>query len=645
MEGILEMNTQSNREGLRGLAYQDERGNPETATSLLVADCGSVFTKVSLFGLVEGQYRLMARGEAPTTINPPQDDISEGVIQAINVIEFITGRRFVANGRIISPEREDGEGVDVFIASISAGGPLRLAVLGAVSEQLEKLADQAISGLYAEMVPVPSPVYTAKTADTSSKVGIGAANGTSFPATDTTWTKDRIALEWERQLGRLRELKPQAGLIVGTVDGPAGPLPLQEACQLLLNAARESNEQHSASASAGVPLQDISADKYSILYAGAPQYIEAVQRMLQQVADVTPVGPLVSQAQIGQISAAVSTLHEKRVIQYIPGYERLRSWTSAAPVATATSLSSLVRFLAQQYAMNVNAVDIGGSTTSIMLAGEQGEFVPIVNSGIGVGAGIGAVLQQAGWQRVARWLPFTINEEEIRQFALNHMLRPYIIPTSVRELQLSQAFAREAMILTVDKVKQNNVELSNADLILATGGILAHTPKYSQVALMLLDALQPRGVTSLVLDRTLLVAQLGAVATVAPITAVQVNENDGVTHRIGTCVIPYGGLQHGQLAVRVGIEYSSGRQLSVDVMAGSIEVIPLNINEQALLTLFPAPTVDVGLGPGERARAAEEIDGGLVGLIIDARGRPLVLPSNDSERIARLLQWGQALGV
>jgi hypothetical protein len=80
-------------------------------------------------------------------------------------------------------------------------------------------------------------------------------------------------------------------------------------------------------------------------------------------------------------------------------------------------------------------------------------------------------------------------------------------------------------------------------------------------------------------------------------------------------------------------------------MAGTIEVIPLRVNEQALLTLIPAPTVDVGLGVGEHARAAEEIDGGLVGLIVDARGRPLNLPTDDTERQARLLQWSQALGA
>ncbi len=201
------------------------------------------------------------------------------------------------------------------------------------------------------------------------------------------------------------------------------------------------------------------------------------------------------------------------------------------------------------------------------------------------------------------------------------------------------------MAVTFEAARGNSTEWPSIDLLLATGGVLAHAPKYGQIAMMLLDALQPRGVTSLLIDRTMLVSQLGAVATVAPIAAVQVNENDAVSYRLGTCVIPFGQLQPGQLAVTVNLEYSNGKQVTIEVVAGSIEVIPLGVNEQAMLTLFPAPNVDVGLGLGERARAAEEIDGGLVGLIIDARGRPLTLPSNEAERQARLMQWAQALGA
>src|SRR6266567_2165177 len=527
-----------------------------TANSILVADCGSVFTKVSLLGIVEGQYRLMACGEAPTTVSAPHEDITQGVIQAINQIEFITGRRLVTDRRILSPEKPNGDGVDVFVATISAGGPIRLVVLGAVSAMLDTLAAQAMSGLYAETYALPAPSYVATSMPVPLAVGAGAAVGGS---------------------------------------------------------------------------------------SGAPQYIEAVRRMLGGLAQVAHVDPLASPAQLGPISLATNTLYERNVMQYIPGYDWLRSWSNAAPLPTAASVSSLVRFLSQHYSMNVTTVDVGGATTSIMVAGEKGEFAPIVNSGMGIGSGVGAVFQKAGLQRLARWLPFEVSEDELRQYVLNRMLHPQVIPTNLREFQISQAFVREAILLTIEAGRYSNSGQIQPDLIVATGSAFARAPKYGQVVLMLLDTLQPRGVTSIVLDRTMLVPQLGAVATVAPVAAVQVNENDAVSHRLGTCIVPFGGIQPGQLAVRVGLEHGNGQQSTVEVIGGTIAVVPLRLNEQAALTLTPAPTVDVGLGPGERARAAEEIDGGLVGLIIDARGRPLSFASNETERRARLLQWMQAL--
>jgi len=597
--------------------------------SLLAVDCGAVFTKVSLLGLVEGQYRLMACGEAPTTVQLPQLDIAEGIIQAIQTIEFITGRHFIdENKQVISPERTNGDGVDLFISTVSAGDPLRLVVMGGVSPALEHLARQAISGLYAYMYVVPSPSYIAATSSATGPSGSSFVGGVAG-----SWTPERIAQEWARQLEHMHELRPEVVLIVGQADGPGGPAALQEACQLLVRSTREPSAH------------GVMPRPYAVIYAGASQYVEAVRRMLQGIADVNHFDPLISQAQLGQISVVLGALHERNVIQQLPGYQRLRVWSKSIPIASAISLSSLVRFLAQHYSMNVAAVDAGGATTTVMLAGEKGGFLPNVNCGVGVGPGIGNLFQQAGWQRIARWLPFGVSEEQIRQFVLNRMAHSHGLPTNLWELQVIQAFAREAIALTFEAARSNSVEWPNSDLILATGGVLAHAPKYGQIAMMLLDALQPRGVTSLLIDRAMLVPQLGAVATVAPIAAVQVNENDAVSYRLGTCVIPFGGLHPGQPAVTVGLEYRDGKQVTIDVIAGSIEVIPLGVNEQALLTLFPAPTVDVGLGPGERARAAEEIDGGLIGLIIDARGRPLILPSNEAERQARLLQWAQALGA
>ncbi len=619
------MQTQPYPEGGQGPKQEKSVAVP---CSLLAVDCGAVFTKASLFGLVEGQYRLMARGQAPTTVQPPHQDITEGVIQAIQTIESITGRHFIdENKQVISPEQINGDGVDLFISTISAGNPLRLMVMGGVSPALEKLAAQAISGLYVQMSVAPSPSYLAATLSTAVPAGLSPVGGTAGP-----WTPQRTSQEWTRQLEHIREVQPQAVLIVGLADGPGGPAVLQEACQLLVN----SSQERAAQGTVPVP--------YTVIYAGAPQYVEAVRRMLQGVAEVILVEPLVSQAQLGRISMSLAALHEREVLQKLPGYQRLHNWSKAAPVASATSLSSLVRFLAQHYSMNVAAVDIGGATTTVVLAGEQGQFIPNVNCGVGIGSGIGSLYQQVEPQRVTRWLSFSASDEQIRQFVLNRMAYPHELPTNPWEVQVTQALAREAIALAFETIRSNSGEWPNIDLVLATGGVLAHAPKYGQIASMLLDALQLRGIVSLLLDRTVLVTQLGAVATVAPIAAVQVNENDAVSCRLGTCVIPFGNLQPGQLAVTVNLEYSNGKQVTVDVLAGTIEVIPLGVNEQALLTLFPAPAVDVGLGPGERARAAEEIDGGLVGLIVDARGRPLSLPSDETERQARLMQWAQALG-
>ena len=279
--------------------------NPTVVNSILVADCGTVFTKVSLFGLVEGQYRLMARGEAPTTSAPPDGDITRGIIQAIEVIEFITGRRFTSQGRILSPEEPSGDGTDIFIATISAGGPIRLVVLGAVSPALEELTNQAVSGLYAEMHPLAAPSYAA----TSLMETRGNAPA-STAAPVGAWTPERVALEWERQLEQMREIHPHGALIVGMADGPAGPNSLQEACQLLLNAKNDSGEKGGMNASHPFP----------VLYAGAPQYLEAVRGMLANNAEVTRVDPLISQAQLGPTSIAVSNMYNHEVIQRVPGY-------------------------------------------------------------------------------------------------------------------------------------------------------------------------------------------------------------------------------------------------------------------------------------------------------------------------------------
>ncbi len=292
--------------------------SPTSASSILVADCGTVFTKVSLLGLVEGQYRLIARGEAPTTVVAPYQDITKGVIQAINKIELITGRHFVSNGRIISPEQPTGNGVDLFVAAISSGGPIRFIVLGAVSSKLEELAAQAVSGLYAQTLALPATSYLATTTPAPLSLGAGAM-ATPSTSSQGRWTQERIDLEWERQLERIRELQPHAALIIGLAEGAAGSKPLQEACQLVIDAVQELNNAQHSGAPVKTTQNNASMRQFPVVYASAPQFVEAVRRLLNGYAEVTRVEPL-SEEQLGPISMAATALYEREIIQRIPGY-------------------------------------------------------------------------------------------------------------------------------------------------------------------------------------------------------------------------------------------------------------------------------------------------------------------------------------
>ena len=89
-----------------------------TIESILVADCGTVFTKLLLLESVEcgtaGQsYRFVAQAETLTTVNPPWNDLSVGVVNALEELERITGRTFYGSGRLITPQH-GLDGVDAF---------------------------------------------------------------------------------------------------------------------------------------------------------------------------------------------------------------------------------------------------------------------------------------------------------------------------------------------------------------------------------------------------------------------------------------------------------------------------------------------------------------------------------------------------
>src|SRR5437588_9412632 len=91
-----------------------------TVGAVLAVDIGSLYTRAALFDVVQGEYRFVARSAVPTTAEAPHSDVTGGVYSAVRELEQSTGRTLTDDTRLRIPQRRDGTGIDLFIATSSA---------------------------------------------------------------------------------------------------------------------------------------------------------------------------------------------------------------------------------------------------------------------------------------------------------------------------------------------------------------------------------------------------------------------------------------------------------------------------------------------------------------------------------------------
>lgn len=569
--------------------------NGREVGSVLAVDCGSVFTRAILVEQVEGSYRLVACGEALTRA-ASGDDVVSGARRAIGRVTEITGRALLnERGFPMTPERADGTGADAVVVTLSAAPPLRVWLAGLVEEQSLASGFRACQTPYVVVSEVLSLVDSARLND----VG-GLAS-------------------------QLQSLRPDAILLVGGSDQGA-ERPIRKGVEALSLASLALSE----------------SARPVLLYAGnrnLQSLVEEVAGKVLTVRVVDNVRPTMEEERLGPAQRALETLYLERAARWDPAVEVLRGWSKHPLQTTARALSHTVRYLARQTRMSVLAVDLGAY--AITLASQQGEAFSLSSSpGLGL-AGWGSGVADASPSRLVGWLPEEMDREAIEEMVASLAACPSTMAQTPPELLVEQALARDLIGQALQQVGTRPGQ--SWDLVVGAGGFLAHLPREAQSALILLDALQPVGVTLLALDSTFLGPALGAVAAAAPLAAAQVLEQDAFL-KLGTAVSLSGQGREGDLALRLKVRYESGDTLTVEVRAGSLEVVPLPLNERAELELRPGR--GFSLGPLQRGRHMRvRADGGVLGVIVDARGRPLHLPAEPEKRRQRVQEWFWALGA
>jgi uncharacterized protein (TIGR01319 family) len=584
---------------------------------IIATDCGSTTTKAILIEKKGDVYRQTYRGEAPTTVEAPYEDVTRGVLNAIQEIEELSGRKILDGENIITPAQGE-TGVDIYISTSSAGGGLQMMVGGVIQTMTGESAQRCALGAGAIVMDVL------------------ASNDGRQP---------------HEKIERIRQLRPDMVLLSGGTDG--GTIShVVELAEFI--AAADPRPRFG------------SGYKLPVIFAGNKDAAQDIQRTLGEQTDLTiteNIRPTLEEENLGPARHVIHDMFLEHVMAQAPGYRKLMTWTGAPIMPTPGAVGLMMQTAAKQQNINVVGVDIGGATTDVFSVFQE-IFNRTVSANLGMSYSVSNVLAEAGLENVMRWVPFDIDEADLRDRIKNKMIRPTTIPQMLEELQIEQAIAREALRLAFvqhralavglkgvqtertlsdvfdqDSSGESLIQMRDLDLLIGSGGVLSHAPRRVQTAAMLIDAFQPEGITRLAVDSIFMMPHLGVLSSVNEIAATQVFEHDCLIY-IGTCIAPIGQGKANATCLTYNLELPSGKQTG-QLHVGDLLRFPLNADQEAHITLSPERGWDVGAGVGQELSTT--VKGGEAGLVLDGRGRPILFPSDAAQRVLQISKWSDVL--
>lgn len=592
------------------------------AERILFADAGTTFTKVSFLERDGGTWHLRERAWAPTTVDSPYSDVMVGLRRAIAKLEAYTGIKLLSKKHLISGIGEY-QGAGEFLATSSAGGGLQVLVAG-LTEQI--------------------------TAESGHRAALGAGAVVTDVVCLNQATSDFRTLE------RIRNVPCDMVLLTGGVDGGniSDVLTLAEFLAL------------------AAPKPRFGAEKTPLIYAGnidARDYLESIVGDSMELICIDNIRPTMETEHLHPVRSVIQEIFLRHVMSGAPGFRTLSLWAQDKVQPTPVAVGKALTQFAQQKGGNIIAVDVGGATTDIFSIIDGGLYRS-VSANVGMSYSMGNLLEQINPDMVNQWLPRIQDDALVRNWHLNKMIRPSTLPQTMQELILEQSFAKEALRLSLDHHRsivtglkgikisrqigdvftqhgsgQTLVNLMKTQAIVGMGGVITNAPRLSQAVSIILDGIQPEGITDIYIDDG---SFLPCAALIAP------GNNAGTAPPPGikpltlaaTCIAPVGP------EVRAGtvIATVTCGNNSYSVIAGEISLVPLvNLHDthggshSVDVSVVPNKRFDLGAGKGHPVTA--RVGASKMGLILDGRGRPLALPRDQRLRVSKLLQWYKALGA
>lgn len=559
--------------------------------SILAIDFGSVNTRAVLLEKVDGEYQLVARAQTRTTDSFPVEDLTVGLDRVVRELSALTGRTFTGiTGTIVMPETADRVGVDMFIATASLGQPLRTAIVGLVPDVSVTSGKRAAASTYAKVVAT-----------------IDLEDGRNE----------------EERLNTLLLSHPDVVLVVGGVEGGAA----------------ESVAEMLSLVKLAVTLTD-PPSRPSVIYAGNSRISAQVKDAFTGLTEifVAPnVRPALNVEQLegaqAQFANAFDVYKERRTRDFV----NISGMTSNGVMPTAQAYSTITRYLGETRGEKVAMIDVG-SAASVAALWNGHQLMTAIRPDLGISHNALSLLETVGLDAVKAWLPFTISDDELWDYAANKTLYITSIPSTMRELYLEHALLRAGARALIEAAIPSG-QRPNFETIIAAGASLTNTGSAGLSAMLALDIMQPSGMSKLYADPFGLIPALGAVAAVNPEAVVQVLDESNL-EPLGTAFSLSGALDHDKPAVHIKLWLPYGEQHEEVIYGGRVWFFPVPAGRNVDIS---ARVLARGASINGKKRLRVRVTGGSAGLIVDTRGRPFVLSDSVTLRSELMPEWVAAM--
>jgi len=554
--------------------------------SILAVDFGSVHTRALLIDQVNGVYQLVGFARTRTTDDFPVQNVTVGLGRVLNLLTDTSGRKFTnPDGRVISPEQPDRSGADTFVVTASGGRPLRALVVGLMPSISIASALKALSNTYVSVVET-----------------LHLADGRDF----------------ESRLNAVLHAFPDVVFIVGGTDGGASAPVLELLHVMTLSLSLVDRRR-----------------RPTVIYAGNAALGQDVITRFEGVAEVLVaenVRPDMRTESVGSARSMLTRAFNRYAERRGYGFAELALLTPSGVMPSARGYVTIAGYLAQAKRERVIALDVGSGASILAVANAKDTDFSI-RTDLGVGHNAQSLLDVVGIDEVRRWLPFEATRSEVRNYVANKTLRPSIIPSNLRELYLEHGLLRAAAGVMGRSTGLGGAP--EADVLILGGAAFNDTGNAGYTALLGLDALGIAGVVRLYSDPYGLTAALGAVAASRAEAVVQVLDEGGYAE-LGTAICVSGRVRPDKPTLRVVLEQQGQPNREFVVNGGHIRTISLGIGERAKLKIR---VLGGGLDVKGRRSLKVEVIGGVVGVILDARGRPLLHHTTVAQRAELMTRW------